>query len=163
MSRTDSNGNRQDHERPELRNMDLLSRWLDDIIRLPGGFRVGFDGIIGLIPGLGDVIGAVASSVIIGQAAQLGVPTGVLLKMIVNVLIEAFIGTIPVLGDLFDFTWKANLKNFELLERHMGQASVGEKGRKRLAYIIMAVVTLAILAVIVLVYLIIMMLVRLFS
>ncbi|WP_303904623.1 DUF4112 domain-containing protein [Thiohalomonas denitrificans] len=162
MSRTDSKRDRETPERPELRHADLLSRWMDDIVRLPGGFRIGLDGIIGLIPGVGDAAGAVVSSVIVGQAARFGVPAGVLLRMIGNILIETIIGSIPVLGDLFDFAWKANLKNFDLLKRHMGEASVGERGTQRLAYTIMAVVALAILAVIALVYLFVLMLAKLF-
>ncbi len=162
MAGSDSVGDRGRPEHPQLRQLALLSRWLDDIIRLPGGYRIGLDGIIGLIPGAGDAVGAVASSVLIGQAAQLGVPSGVLLKMLGNVLLDAFIGAIPILGDIFDFAWKANLKNFRLLERNIGQSSVGERGRKRLAYVIMALVALALLAVVGLVYLLLLMLADIF-
>lgn len=145
---------------PELAFLRRLSHWLDAVIRLPGGFRIGLDGLIGLIPGVGDAAGAVIASYIIGQAARLGVPTSVLLRMIGNVLLEALIGVIPFLGDLFDFVWKANLRNVELLERHMGRASVGERGSRRLSYVLMAVVVLAVVAIIAVIYLFVLLIIR---
>ena len=103
------------------RNLDLLSHVLDDFLRIPGTqIRFGLDGIIGLIPGVGDIIGAMASWLIILAAWLRGVPRVTLARMLANVAIETVVGTIPVLGDAFDVAWKANRKNFALLERSMG-------------------------------------------
>jgi hypothetical protein len=103
------------------RNLDLLSHLLDDFLRIPGTqIRFGLDGIVGLIPGVGDVIGAMASWIIILAAWLRGVPRVTLARMLANVAIETIVGTVPVLGDAFDIAWKANRKNFALLERSVG-------------------------------------------
>ena len=103
------------------RNLDLLSHLLDDFLRIPGTqIRFGLDGIIGLIPGIGDIIGAMASWIIILAAWLRGVPKVTLMRMLANVAIETVIGTVPVLGDAFDIAWKANRRNFALLERATG-------------------------------------------
>ena len=86
-----------------------LAYTLDSMIPLPGGYRIEFDGFIGLIPGLGELIGMALSSNIISQAQRLGIAHETLLE------------AVPVLGDLFDFTWKTNRRNVELLERHLVQ------------------------------------------
>ena len=95
-----------------------LSWLLDESIRLPGGYRIGWDGIIGLVPGLGDLMGLAASSYILYLAAQGGVGKVVLMRMAMNILLETGIGSIPVIGDVFDFVFKANSRNLQLLERH---------------------------------------------
>ena len=91
---------------------------LDNSIPLPGGFRIGVDAIIGLIPGIGDAIGALISVYILNEARALGAPRSVLLRMSGNVLIETLVGAIPFAGDLFDAGFKANMRNIALLERH---------------------------------------------
>lgn len=103
-------------------HLQALARFLDESIRLPGGYRIGWDGLIGLIPGVGDVAGLLVSSYIVAGAARLGVAKSVLLRMCANVAIETVIGAIPVIGDLFDFVFKANLRNVALIEKH-GYAS----------------------------------------
>lgn len=103
------------------RRLKQLAHVLDSAIALPGGYRVGFDGIIGLVPGIGDLTGAALSSYIIMEAHRLGAPIVVLLRMLFNMLLESFIGAVPLLGDLFDFIWKANRRNVALLERHLDQ------------------------------------------
>ena len=101
------------------RRLRRLAHALDTAIPLPGGYRVGWDGIIGLIPGIGDLAGTALSSYIIVQAHRLGAPLVVLLRMAINVLIESAVGIIPLVGDLFDFAWKANRRNVELLDDHL--------------------------------------------
>ena len=97
-------------------NLDLLSHVLDDFIRIPGtSIRLGLDGIVGVIPGIGDVIGGIASCIIIVAAWVRGVSYGTLLRMIVNVGIEVSVGSIPVVGDMFDIVWRANRRNYALL------------------------------------------------
>ena len=102
-------------------NLDMLSHILDDFLRIPGtNIRFGLDGIIGLIPGIGDILGAMASWIIILAAWLRGVPKVTLARMLANVAIETLIGTVPVLGDAFDIAWKANRRNFALLQRATG-------------------------------------------
>jgi hypothetical protein len=80
-----------------------------------GRWRVGLDPILGLIPGAGDYLGAVIQLIVIGRAAQLGVPRSALARMLVNSLLDTTIGAIPVAGDLFDFGFKANSRNLRII------------------------------------------------
>jgi hypothetical protein len=97
-------------------NLDLLSHLLDDFLRIPGtSIRFGLDGIIGVIPGIGDIIGGIASCIIIVAAWVRGVSYVTLARMVVNVGIEVVVGSIPVLGDMFDIAWRANRRNYALL------------------------------------------------
>src|SRR6202046_4529628 len=101
-------------------NLDFLSHVLDDWFRVPGtSIRFGLDGIIGLVPGLGDIIGGLASTVIVVAAWVRGVPYVTLIRMVVNIGIEVLLGTIPLLGDAFDIAWKANRRNYALIVRHL--------------------------------------------
>ncbi len=105
----------------EVRSKLSRLAWLmDSSIRIPGTqMRFGLDGLIGLIPGVGDIIGAIISSHIISQAAQVGAPKSILMKMAFNVGLDALLGVIPVIGDLSDFIWKANQKNITLLNDYL--------------------------------------------
>ncbi|MBK1705216.1 hypothetical protein CKO40_11850 [Halochromatium glycolicum] len=118
------------------RRLRRLSHSLDSAIALPGGYRVGWDGAIGLIPGIGDLVGAALSSYIVLEARRLGVPLVVLLHMSINVLIETAVGVIPVVGDLFDFIWKANRRNVQLLESHLDDPGRA-RGRSSLVVAVM--------------------------
>ena len=100
------------------RRLQRLSRFMDSSIALPGGYRIGWDGIIGLIPGIGDIVGLGVSAWIVLGAARLGAPKATLVRMAGNVAIETLVGAVPVIGDLFDFVFKANMRNMRLLERH---------------------------------------------
>jgi uncharacterized protein DUF4112 len=101
------------------RNVRVLARLLDNSIPVPGtSWKVGLDPIIGLIPGIGDLIGAVISGYIILEAARAEVPTLTLVRMLGNVGVDTLLGAIPALGDVFDAGWKANMRNVALLERH---------------------------------------------
>lgn len=101
-----------------LERLRSLAWLLDNSIPLPGGFRIGLDALIGLIPGVGDAIGALMSVFILNEARLLGAPRSVLLRMAGNVLLETAIGAIPFAGDLFDAGFKANMRNLALLERY---------------------------------------------
>lgn len=93
---------------------------LDSSIAVPGTrFRFGLDPLIGLVPGIGDLLGLGMSSYILLEGARLGAPRSVLLRMGGNVLVETVIGVIPIFGDLFDAVWKANERNVHLLERYV--------------------------------------------
>jgi hypothetical protein len=97
-------------------NLDLLSHLLDDFIKVPGlPIRFGLDGIMGAVPWIGDILGGIASCIIIVAAWYRGVSYPILLRMIANVGIEVVVGAIPVLGDAFDIAWRANRRNYALL------------------------------------------------
>jgi len=97
-------------------NLDLLSHVLDDFIRIPGtSIRFGLDGIVGFIPGVGDLIGGIASCIIIIAAWVRGVSYATVARMVANVAIEVVVGSVPVLGDMFDIAWRANRRNYALL------------------------------------------------
>ena len=97
-------------------NLDLLSHLLDDFIKVPGTpIRFGLDGIVGAIPGIGDLIGGIASCIIIIAAWVRGVSYVTVTRMVANVAIEVVVGSIPVLGDMFDIAWRANRRNYALL------------------------------------------------
>lgn len=101
-------------------NLDLLAYLLDEWFRIPGtAIRVGFDGLIGLIPGFGDVAAGLASLILIVAAWLRGVPYVTLARMAVNVGIEVLVGTVPFAGDVFVVAWKANRRNYRLMTRHM--------------------------------------------
>ena len=96
-----------------------VAQLLDSAFVLPGtSMRVGLDPILGLVPGLGDLISPLFTLGILWQARELGIPKVVQLRMIFNVAIDTVVGLVPVLGDAFDFAWKANDMNMVLLERH---------------------------------------------
>ncbi len=96
--------------------------WLMDAIgRVPGTrFRFGLNSVIGLAPGAGDVVLAVISLYIVYQAKSLGLPKIKIARMLLNVAIEAVLGAVPFLGDLFDVVWKANLRNIDIIDEHFG-------------------------------------------
>ena len=102
-----------------IADVESLARWLDYAFVLPGGFRYGFGGIIGLIPGIGDILEALLSIYIVARAVQLGVPRVALARMVVNVGIEALVGAVPILGAAFDTVFKANRRNYRLLRDHL--------------------------------------------
>ena len=106
---------------PRITDVEALARWLDYAFTLPGGFRFGFAGFIGLIPGLGDLFDALISLYIIVRAHQVGVSRVTIGRMLVNVGIEALAGAVPVIGDLFDIAFKANRRNYLLLKSHLAE------------------------------------------
>jgi hypothetical protein len=105
-----------DAEATALRRARWAAHVLDQALPLPfTERRVGLDGLLGLIPGVGDALGAALSSVVWVIAARAGVPAAVLVRMAANVGLELLVGAVPVLGDLFDFGWKANSRNADLM------------------------------------------------
>jgi hypothetical protein len=104
---------------PRIADVEALARWLDYAFALLGGFRYGVAGIVGLIPGIGDLFDAVVSLYIVVRAIQLGVSRVAIARMLVNVGIEALAGSIPFLGNFFDIAFKANRRNYRFLKSHM--------------------------------------------
>jgi hypothetical protein len=113
-----------------LRQLEWLSRLLDTAFPIPGTrFRIGLDGLLGLIPGFGDPLGAILSSYIIFAAARLGASQLTLLRMLGNVAIDGLVGAVPILGDVFDIAWKANVRNLALL--HAQRTELGQRPRSQ--------------------------------
>ena len=108
-----------------LTRLRALTRLLDSSVRLPGGFRVGLDPIIGLIPGFGDAVMLLPALYIVLEAYRLGTPRSTVVRMGVNVGVETLFGAVPIIGDLFDATFKANTRNLYLLEQHLG--TIGDR------------------------------------
>jgi hypothetical protein len=103
-----------------LKRIRLLSHLLDEQFRIPGTtYRIGLDGLLGLIPGVGDAAGALLSIYILYEAMRLGTSRPVLLRMIANIGIDAVGGAVPIVGDIFDMAWKANKKNAALLHAYL--------------------------------------------
>lgn len=103
-----------------LRRLDAFASLLDDRWRIPGtNYRVGLDGLIGMVPGIGDTASALIASYVVYEAYRLRVPPSLLVKMAGNIGADWLLGSIPVAGDLFDFAWKANRKNVRLLLDHL--------------------------------------------
>jgi hypothetical protein len=102
-----------------LHGLEIL---LDEAFVIPGtGIRFGIDGIVGLVPGLGDVLAGLLSLIIPLAAWIRGVPYVTLVRMAVNLGIGVLVGSIPIVGDIFDIAWKANRRNYLLLTRHLGE------------------------------------------
>lgn len=109
-----------------------VARLWDGAIRIPGTpFAIGLDPLLGLVPGAGDAAGAAVAAWLVLEAAQLGVPASTLVRMLTNVAIDALIGAVPVVGDVFDFAWKANLSNVALLEHHVADPKAARRGGRR--------------------------------
>ena len=108
------------HKRKSMQRVRKVSHLLDEAFRIPGtNFRVGLDPILGLLPVGGDLASALISLYIAFEAYRMEVPRHVLARMLANIAIDTFGGSVPVLGSIFDATWKANRKNRSLLERHI--------------------------------------------
>lgn len=112
-------------------SLEHLSRWMDGVFRIPGvGWRFGIDALIGLVPGVGDTVSSLASFYILAAGVRYRVPKITLLRMGMNIGIDYLVGAVPVVGDVFDFVWKSNQKNVELLrERATVSAEEAKKGR----------------------------------
>jgi hypothetical protein len=105
--------------RAAIDRLDRLSRLLDVAFVIPGtGIRFGVEALLRAIPGIGDVAASTLSCWVLYEAARLGVPRALLIRMIVNVVVEGLAGTVPVAGDLFDVAWRANRRNVRLLREH---------------------------------------------
>lgn len=102
-----------------MRQIEVLTKLMDKQFRLPGtNFRFGLDGLIGLIPGVGDVTTFAVSGYLLTLMARNGASGYVMARMVLNVLVDTLLGAIPVIGDLFDFGFKANSRNLRLLQQH---------------------------------------------
>jgi hypothetical protein len=111
--------------------VEELSQWMDTRFQIPGvGWRFGLDPLLGLLPGLGDALTLLVSCYILSAAAGQGVPRITLARMGMNVLIDFALGSVPVVGDMFDVAWKANTRNVELFRRTL-ESTPAEQRRAR--------------------------------
>lgn len=102
-----------------LKRLRWLANVLDTAVRLPGGFRFGADSIIGLAPGVGDLATALIACYFVWEGKRLGLPRRKLARMWVNVGLDFGLGALPILGDLFDTIFKANVRNLRIIEDHL--------------------------------------------
>jgi hypothetical protein len=106
--------------RERIARIDALATLLDAAFVVPGtNIRFGVDALIGLAPGLGDAISTAISLYIVSEARALGAPPTLIARMLANVAMDTAIGAFPLLGDLFDVMWRANLRNVRLLRDHL--------------------------------------------
>jgi hypothetical protein len=111
----------------------LLSFWTDSVFEIPGlGWRFGLDPLIGLVPIVGDLASTAVSFYILSLAAHFGVSRSTLARMTLNVGIDYVLGSVPLIGNLFDFAWKANQRNMVLLERAL---AAPESERRRQTFV----------------------------
>ena len=121
----------------------VLARALDSAARIPGtNVRFGLDAVLGLVPGLGDVAGAAMGGYFVLLGSRLGAPKPVLARMVLNVALDTLAGVVPVLGDLFDVTWKANTRNMALLERYVERPAATRKSSSALLIAMIGVLVL---------------------
>jgi hypothetical protein len=111
--------------------------WLTEGLIKVGPYRIGLDPIVGLVPGIGDFLTAAASVILVQRAIALGIPKTAVARMVVNVAVDAAVGAIPFLGDLFDFAFKANTKNLAILRESLQGRR--RTGRDRLFVVAVAV------------------------
>lgn len=106
-------------------SLETLSRYLDGVFRVPGtGWKFGFDALIGLVPNVGDMATSLLSFYILVAGVRYGVPKITLLRMAFNIGLDYVVGAIPLVGDAFDFVWKANQQNMDLIrERGTGKGT----------------------------------------
>ncbi|WP_108658463.1 DUF4112 domain-containing protein [Acuticoccus kandeliae] len=103
---------------PSTRELDNLAIWLDSKFSL-FGIRFGFDSILGLVPGIGDLVGFFLSSYLLIQAYRMGARKRTIARMAANVAGDTVLGSIPLLGSVFDVMWKANRSNMRILKREL--------------------------------------------
>src|SRR5688572_4182600 len=123
--------------------LENLSLYLDGLFRIPGtGWRFGLDALIGLIPNVGDTLTSFASFYILVAGVRYGVPKITLLRMAFNIGLDYLVGTIPFIGDAFDFVWKANKQNMDLIRERATGRDVGTKSDYIFIFVIIGLLIL---------------------
>lgn len=121
---------------PELARLEALAKLLDNQFRVPGtNMRFGLDGLIGLVPYLGDMSGFVVSGFLMRTMAQKGASPWMMIRMMFNYIVDAVFGVVPLLGDLFDFGFKANRRNVEMLKAYYADGEAKPDARRSVAFL----------------------------
>lgn len=134
------------NQNKDVDQLKTLARLLDTKFTGPFGIKFGLDALVGLIPGVGDFVTSALSLFIIAQAASLGAGPSTLIRMGINVIVENIVDMIPVLGNLFDFYWKSNVRNMEILEKHLanpGRETIQSRMIVGIVFIILFLILLA--------------------
>lgn len=126
----------RDARSARVRAAETRIRWLavllDDLIEIPGtGRRFGIGPLVGLIPFFGDVLAAIPGAWLILEAARFRMPTSVLLRMVLNLVVDLVVGMIPIVGDLFDFGFKSNVRNLQLFRRYAADPDASTAEHRR--------------------------------
>lgn len=131
-TRARDDGGKEARGRRDLDRLRAIARLFDQAFAIPGTrMRFGVDALFGLIPGLGDVAGALVAIFAMRVARNLGAPAAIQWHMLSNIAIDSLVGTVPVLGDLFDFAFKAQTRNLALLESWMASPQRAERRSRR--------------------------------
>lgn len=116
-----------DRQTSLLLQVRSLSHILDNAIPIPGtSYRIGVDPLLGLFPGVGDWLSSIISVYMLFLALLLGLPVAALTRMAGNLLLDLLLGMLPVVGDIFDFGYKANARNLHLIESYLETSGGGE-------------------------------------
>jgi hypothetical protein len=108
-----------------VKQLDVIARLMDTAIRIPGtNIRFGADSLLGLVPGLGDMAGALVGLAIVNEARRLGVPNHKLGLMLYNIGLDGLLGAVPILGDVFDIYFKSNRRNVQMILDHFEIATL---------------------------------------
>ncbi|MGK7389919.1 MAG: DUF4112 domain-containing protein [Candidatus Cyclobacteriaceae bacterium M2_1C_046] len=135
---------------PDLRYVKYLTRLMDSEFSLPGTkFRFGLDPILGLIPGVGDIASYAVSGLIIFYISRYGASRKVIYMMVGNAALDAVIGSIPLLGHIFDFYYKANERNLRLLQEHYEEGKYQGKGTRFLTVLIIVFIVIFIILILI--------------
>lgn len=129
----------------EMQRLRAMARVMDDAVRVPGTtFRIGLDALLGLIPGVGDLAGGLTTAYTIVAAQRLGAPRIVLLRMFWNVVVDTVVGSIPLLGDVFDAAYRANRRNVQLLEAYTATPIRTERSSKAFMLMVIGALTVVV-------------------
>lgn len=129
----------------KLIRLKRLSERLDNTFTIPGTkYKIGIEALIGAVPIVGDLIGGILTSYIMYSGMKMGAPPRIIVRMAVNIAIDFAIGSIPIIGDLFDFVWKANKKNVELIE----ETTLLNEETNKINYLIVATLIVGLIAII---------------
>ena len=127
-----------------MREVERIARVLDDVATIPGTrIRIGLDSLLGLLPAGGDIVGGALSAWIIIAAARMGAPPAVLARMGGNVLLDTAVGTVPVLGDLFDIAFRANRRNVDLMRSYVERPGEVHRGSRAMVAAVLLVLLAA--------------------
>ena len=144
--RAGGDGGGGDHGRRQLERLRVIGRLFDQAFAIPGTkWRFGLDALFGLVPGLGDLLGALVAAYALRVARQLRAPAEIQLHLLGNIALDALVGTIPILGDIFDFAFMSQMRNLALLDRWVASPQRTAR-RSRLGLILLPIVIILVFA-----------------